>query len=190
MTTTFTPSLSVAQWLSLPLDVRLKLVEIFQIPRSEGAHVQIGGPESTFATSDGRSIKDISLITVEKMQSYLHSTESDFYKLLGILVGSIQGTLQESSEVQALRIKEGHLTKWSTLLTSMRLESKELGLYEEFNTLLKQLLPAETPNGTIPTEVSKPSKVNRGRAKSKGTESGREEDQVVREGDSVAVSTE
>lgn len=68
--------LTTTQWLQLPVPVRMKLKEIFAIPRSEGSIVQ-----DNVQTSDGYNHRDLANITVEKMQAYTKTDEQDFYKL-------------------------------------------------------------------------------------------------------------
>lgn len=58
--------LTTTQWLALPIEVRNKLKEVFGIPRSEGAFVQ-----DNKVLSDGHNHRDLSVITMEKMQAYL-----------------------------------------------------------------------------------------------------------------------
>lgn len=77
--------LSIPQWLGLPADVRVKLKSIFNIPRSSGS--QIVDKE---VVSDGHTHKDLAELTVEKMQAYLSSEETDFWKLMDVVLDKIQ----------------------------------------------------------------------------------------------------
>ena len=79
----FTPQLTIPQWLSLQMPIRLRLKSIFNIPRSSGSEVV-----NTTVLSDGHTHGDLAVITVEKMQQYLSSDEQDFYKLLVQVVDS------------------------------------------------------------------------------------------------------
>lgn len=69
--------MTTTQWLGLSMPLRMKLKEVFVIPRSSGTHVQ----DNTII-SDGHTHGDLAHITVEKMQTYLHSEETDFFELL------------------------------------------------------------------------------------------------------------
>lgn len=64
--------LVIPQWLALPMEVRLKLKKIFNIPKSEGVNVVDGR-----VVSDGHTHPDLARISVPGMQSYLGSTSSD-----------------------------------------------------------------------------------------------------------------
>lgn len=58
--------LTQTQWLALSAPVKARLKEIFAIPRSEGTHMV-----DNRVLSDGHNHRDLSLITIEKMQDYL-----------------------------------------------------------------------------------------------------------------------
>ncbi len=134
MTNHFTPSLSKTQWLSLPSLVRVKIVNLFQVPRSEGAHVQIGGPENTFGTSDGHSTKDLETITIEKLQDHLHSTETDFFQLFDALVRSIKGEIVYSDTGKTE--KEIAIEKWITQIRNFKSESVLKDIEKEFYAVI------------------------------------------------------
>jgi len=70
------PQITTHIWLGLPIEVRRQLVATFSIQRSEGSHIQ-----DNVVISDGYNHRDLSVVTVERMQEYLHSKESDFFKL-------------------------------------------------------------------------------------------------------------
>lgn len=70
--------ISIPQWLTIEQKVRLKLVELFEIPRTGYTHVQDG-----VVTTDGYKHEDLAHLTVEKMQTYIgNRKETDFFKLL------------------------------------------------------------------------------------------------------------
>lgn len=78
--------LNTVQWISLPREVRLKLIEIFDIPRSSDTEV-----ENNTVITDGYTHRDLATITVEKMQAYLlDTTEEDYFKLFHRVLGEIQ----------------------------------------------------------------------------------------------------
>ena len=60
-------------WVQIPYDIRVKLVDIFMIPRSETVIV-----EGMVVKSDGRTQEDLDKsITIEKMRDYLGMQSSD-----------------------------------------------------------------------------------------------------------------
>lgn len=70
--------ISIPQWLSIDQKVRLKLVEVFELPRTGYTHVQDG-----VVTTDGYKHEDLAHLTVAKMQDYINNhKEEDFFKLL------------------------------------------------------------------------------------------------------------
>lgn len=78
--------LNTVQWISLPLEIRAKLVEIFNIPRSASTEV-----ENNTVVTDGYTHKDLAVITVEKMQAFLLDTvEEDYFKLFHRVLDAIK----------------------------------------------------------------------------------------------------
>lgn len=77
--------ITTPQWLSLPNEVRAKLKVVFGIPRSEGARI-----EDNKVMSDGHNHRDLTAITVEKMQDYTGSKQVDFFKLFDLTLDRIQ----------------------------------------------------------------------------------------------------
>lgn len=84
------------QWLSLPIEVRNKLVLLFAIPRSGFTEVQ----DST-VVSDGYTHEDLTHITVEKMQVLLDSDEKDFFALFEEIIINTQASLDLPKEEDA-----------------------------------------------------------------------------------------
>ncbi len=76
--------LNLHTWVSLPNEVRFKIRTLFRIPCSGNAHVDDGR-----LMTDGTSPDDFKALTIEKMQDYLKSTETDFHKLFDGVVASI-----------------------------------------------------------------------------------------------------
>lgn len=68
--------LSTHDWLQLPWETRLKLVEVFKITRSAGTHV-IGGVVKT----DGYTEKDLSILNIETLKTFT-GLETDNYQEL------------------------------------------------------------------------------------------------------------
>jgi hypothetical protein len=68
-------------WLRLPRDVREHLVTIFKIGKSGVSEVK-----DMEVVSDGRTDEDLSVITLEAMNKYIGSVETDFDKAWDITV--------------------------------------------------------------------------------------------------------
>lgn len=68
--------LNTLQWVGLDSSIRSELVEIFDIPRS--GYTIVEGQE---VITDGYTNQDLTSITVEKMQEYLDSTETEYFDL-------------------------------------------------------------------------------------------------------------
>lgn len=85
--------LTTTQWLELPIEVRLRLKEIFGIPRSEGTLVQ-----DNKVVSDGYNHRDLSVVTIGAMQGYLKVTEGDFYQLFDAVITQIRDEIAMHTE--------------------------------------------------------------------------------------------
>ncbi len=88
------------QWLALSSDVRLKLQTIFNIKKSGVVTVE-GRATGTVVLSDGVSNEDLAAITVEKMQAFLTSTETDFYTLFDAVVIEASSQVAEDKQTKA-----------------------------------------------------------------------------------------
>lgn len=77
----YQPLLNLHTWVSLPNEVRYKIRGLFNVPRSGNVVVNDGVIET-----DGTTTDDLHHLTVEKMQSYLHSNDTDFNKLFDSVV--------------------------------------------------------------------------------------------------------
>ncbi len=78
--------LTQPQWLQLPIPVRTQLKKVFGIPRSSGTVV-----EDNRVTTDGHTHGDLAFITVEKMQDFTHSEETDFFVLFEKTLAIVDG---------------------------------------------------------------------------------------------------
>lgn len=91
--------LNTVQWISLPSETRSKLVEVFNIPRSGNTEV-----EDQTVVTDGYTHRDLSTITIEKMQGFLLDTiEDDYFKLFHRVLDAIKPpeiTLEDSIEIE------------------------------------------------------------------------------------------
>lgn len=83
-----TGQLSYAIWLSLPNDVRHKLVTLFNIPRS-GMTIVDYRATGAVVTSDGYTAIDLQAITLDRMKGLLGSEDDNFYKLFEEIVSNI-----------------------------------------------------------------------------------------------------
>lgn len=80
----YTVQVSVSDWLKLPNEVRMRLREIFKVPRSEATSVM-----NSVLLSDGTTYGDLSVISVEAMQTFLGSKETDFKALYDQVLSTI-----------------------------------------------------------------------------------------------------
>lgn len=77
--------LSQSVWLSLPLETRAKLANLFSF--SEKGSVQtMYGPNGPVVISDGYNYDHLKLITLEKLQKRMGSQSDNFYDLFNHLV--------------------------------------------------------------------------------------------------------
>ena len=96
--------LSTATWLEVPPEIREKIRKEFNVPKSGGVRVAQGlfhGKIMSIVESDGTSTSDLSFITLEAMQKYMKSEETDYYKLFNNVVKRMSGKKYESSAALA-----------------------------------------------------------------------------------------
>lgn len=155
------------EWLKLPMPVRIELRTIFAIPRSRGTVVEDG-----VVKSDGYTNEDLKAITVEKMQTYLKSTEPDFYLLLNDIVKKVTDTL--SKEEKEFTIKENYarVEKYIGMVKELRKQCYEFALGELFDTRIAEIFNI---------------KPNEKRAEKKQDEGGHREGDGAQKGDGTAA---
>lgn len=86
--------LNTVQWISLPIQIRVRLVEIFDIPRSGNTEV-----ENNQVVTDGYTHKDLAKITEEKMQGFLlDTTEGDYFKLFHRVLDVLHEQLRKEEQ--------------------------------------------------------------------------------------------
>jgi len=90
------------QWLALSVPIRRKLIELFDIPRSASTEVIDG-----VVASDGHTHEDLAVITLEKVQVLLDSTETDFYSLMMELVKLIEKDLADLEAAEGFTVTPG-----------------------------------------------------------------------------------
>lgn len=82
-------------WIGLHKNTRIKLAEIFKLVPTGESVVHIGamvnGNIAGEAKSDGFTALDLQGLTVAKLQEYLDTEETDFYKMFNEVVADIEG---------------------------------------------------------------------------------------------------
>ncbi len=96
----FTENLTVLQWLGLPMKIRTKLAEMFEIPKSSYTTV-----EDNVVTSDGYSTADLLAITPEKCKQFLNSSYKSENNLM-VLLGTIVKKLMEEEKKEEIKYTE------------------------------------------------------------------------------------
>lgn len=95
------PILNNHIWISLSNEMRYRLRVIFNIPRSSNTSVNDGVIET-----DGTTTEDFKHITIEKMQTYVSSTETDFHKLFDMTVAKINDELNPTVKEEIAQVIE------------------------------------------------------------------------------------
>ncbi len=130
---------SVHDWLALPMLTRVKLREIFSIPKSTGSLV-----EGNVVKSDGTTFTDLKAITVEKMQAYLDHTEvDDFVKLFNGCVDKIAEADKELEPLEKVDPTQIILEEWATNIARMQNQAAGLSLKDEFQVLISKFISNE-----------------------------------------------
>lgn len=91
------PLLNLHTWVTLPNEVRFKISSIFKIPKTGSVLVN-----DNVVETDGTTIEDIAHLTVEKMQVYLKSEETDFHKLFDLVVAQIREEIWPTPKVDVV----------------------------------------------------------------------------------------
>ena len=87
-------------WLQLTQSLREEVAKLFSIPLTGVRKVEY--KDKPVIVSDGRTYEDLSVVTVNKMQTYLDSSETDFNKLFQMVIAKIEG----KNETELLKAKE------------------------------------------------------------------------------------
>ncbi len=111
--------LTTSQWLALKPEVKAKLKEIFQIPRSAGTQM-FQGPKGGEVISDGHTMQDLAAITLEKMSAYLGLKEvaTNFYDCFDLVTDKIEGVKREN-DVQVEKAVVAPPTEISAAIASL-----------------------------------------------------------------------
>lgn len=129
------PQLSVPDWVSLPQDIRTKLKNQFQIPRSGGSEVQ------TFSTgnrivSDGHTHQDLKAISLEKLQEFVGSNSQDFYGLFQQAIDKLNIVVGPNVEQILEQKTADKLTHFAYVLSSLKQEAEDLGIADKLKGLV------------------------------------------------------
>ncbi len=179
---------TIPEWLKLSIPVRQRLVAVFEVPRSQGTMV-----EGNTVVSDGYTHKDLEAITVEKMQVFLDSKETDFIKLFDAVVVKIEAEKPVVVNPDEQTREQKLLEEWSMALGRFKSQAVFFKLENEFTELVSKItgITAEKSQShgqekTPKTAKGLPAK-GRGRpAANKGTVSGDKPAAPVGEGSNPA----
>lgn len=134
------------EWLKVPMEIRVKLKEVFNIPRSKGTVI-----EDNRVMSDGHTIEDLQAVTIEKMQNYLDSEETDFVQLFNKCVQRIEDEIEpeiaeEPDERQII------LDQWAVGLNRLKADAASRDMSIELQTLIRNLFPKPINNNVDETQ--------------------------------------
>ena len=152
------PHLSVSQWLELPMNIRLRMRDIFAIPRSEGSSVRDGQ-----VTSDGHTYRDLFAVSLEKMQAFLSDGDKNYYSLFQKIINRLSSEEKLSIDEFAEHAKTENIAKWTLVLKAIQKEAREYGLLELFNNLIKEIFFDEEKNAQPIQKTSNEGTKKRGR---------------------------
>ena len=153
--------LNTHEWLSLPMDVRQRLREIFGIQKSEGARVIDNKVES-----DGTTYADLSVITVEKMREYLELPECsnhEFPALYDLTIEKIKEELNPVvQEIPPVDSKQILVDEWVATLTRVKGQAVAASMEDYLDNVLKRVFEIKP---TIITQTNEKQKKKPGRPK-------------------------
>ncbi len=136
VTSNLRPQLNVPDWVLLPLEIRQKLIKQFDIPKSGGSEMQTLSTGSRIV-SDGHTHQDLKAISLEKLQEFLSSTDTDFYALLNQAIVKLTTNTGPTSEQILEQKRADKLTHFSYVLSTLKQEAESMGLKDELNGLVK-----------------------------------------------------
>lgn len=85
-----------AHWLHLSHDIRERLAKVFGVERTVPTEIV-----NNVIISDGRSVKDLANITIEKMREYVGDPEAtDFYRTWDVCISKAKGELNPPKELK------------------------------------------------------------------------------------------
>lgn len=129
---------TIPEWLKLPQPVRSRMVQIFEIPRSTGSQME-SSPDGGVLISDGHTHKDLSAITVEKMQVFLDEhDDKDFVSLFNKVIAKLEEEkVEPKPEVQTR--EQMLLEEWSMALGRFKSQAVFFKLETEFEELIRKI---------------------------------------------------
>ena len=155
--------LTQPQWIELDPEVKSQLINIFKIPRTEPTKITQGyvpgKGQVTTVHSDGHSHKDLSVITVEKMQEYLGNYETtDFYALFSQVLNRLSVDKGLNVEAEVKKVETENIAKWTTLLIDLRNKATELNLLDDFTKLVSEIFNVQPISEAKATKTVKGTK--------------------------------
>lgn len=160
---------SVHDWLLLPMLTRVKLREIFKIPRSRGSQVEMGqGP--SIVKSDGTTEQDLLAITTEKMQGFLGNESENFVELFNLTIEKIEEADKEMEPISKPDANQIMLEHWAADLGRMEQQAKAYNLVEAFQLLISKF--NGPTNQSVSTAPLPGSELAPEKAVAKGTKKG------------------
>ena len=127
------------EWLCLSPRERMRMIEIFSIPKSEGCVMQ----DNTLL-SDGHTVKDLRAISIETMQKYLGSQETEFYKLLEGIKTKIAQELVEIEQKEIMDTRNLSITRIQNSVLELQKEAIRLGIHQEIDWYEKRINDSDT----------------------------------------------
>lgn len=124
--------LSTYQWLQLPEHIRSQLVDIFKIPKSEGAFIQ-----DNKVVSDGHTQRDLKAISIDSMQVFLASSETEFFKLFEAILAELNKKPTNKNDYVDQFHERRLLSMWRKELDLLRQNSIDEKLEHELLDLIK-----------------------------------------------------
>ena len=129
------PNLAVAQWVSLPQEMRLKLVNLFELKRSSATHVNNGKLET-----DGYTYNDLQGITIDKMLSYLGAdydmVDREYFTLFKAVLKKAEEPIPEPVELSPYLQQEQLIEGWKIIIDGIKAQAEAKQLLVEFKKLI------------------------------------------------------
>ena len=104
------------------MPIRMKLKELFSIPRSEGTFV-----ENNRVISDGHNHKDLAYINVDNMQKYLNTDVKDFWQLYSMTLEKVYSEVNAAQEEQIRNLDEEKAKRSEERLVALEALSNQMG---------------------------------------------------------------
>src|ERR1051326_8294804 len=81
------------EWLQMPKEARDLFIKWFNIPRSGGSIVV-----NNEVVSDGHTIADLSAVSLQSLQAFLHTDETHWDKLLQLTINQMENYIDGNPE--------------------------------------------------------------------------------------------